>query len=119
MERKPKQPAPAPWLKLPGETAKAYEAFARFRDLRAARSYTAVARIFNCSKQNVARWAGRWKWQERCLAYDRQLDAMHVAELIAKRRAERRAMESRRFRHTIGLQRIALVVGDGLADELR
>ena len=94
----------APWLRLPRESAKAYDAFCRFRDLRDAQSFTSVGRTLNCTKQNVALWATSWKWRERCLGYDRHLDAMHRAEMIA----ERRAMKRRQARLAIDLHGICL-----------
>ncbi len=91
-------------LRLPGESARAYAAFCMFRDLREARSLTLVGRRLGCSKQNIGRWATHWNWKERCLAYDRHLDAIHRAAWIA----ERRAMKRRQMRHVIDMQGIAM-----------
>jgi len=93
-----------PWFVLPGESARAFAAFCMFRDLREARSLVSVARRISCTKQNVFRWARRWNWRERCLAYDRNLDAMHCAKLIA----ERRAMQRRQSRNAIAIHRITI-----------
>src|SRR5213080_2962611 len=75
-----------------------------FRDLRAARSFTLVGQNLGCTKQNIWRWAARWKWRERCLAYDRHLDALHLDELIA----ERRAMKKHQARLAVDIQGICL-----------
>jgi hypothetical protein len=102
--RQKEQLETAPWLKQPGESARAYDAFCRFRDLRADRSLTAVGRILKCSTQNVARCAARWRWKERCLAYDRHLDRIHCEELIA----ERRAMKRRQAHAALDLQEFSM-----------
>jgi hypothetical protein len=60
--------------------------------------------MLNCSKQNIWRWATRWKWNERCVAYDRHWDAIHLQELIA----ERREMKRRQGRFAVDMQGICL-----------
>ena len=59
--------------------------------------------MLSCSQQNVARWAIRWDWADRCRAYDRHLDDLQRAELIE----ERREMRRRQIEIAMELQGIA------------
>lgn len=68
-------PEPEPWVRLPGETAKAYDAFRRFRDAGAQRS---VAH-FGPSAPN---WATKWRWQERVAAWDAEVHRVDDARRL-------------------------------------
>lgn len=68
-----------PWDWLPGETPKAYRAFAIYRNLRTDRSLEAVAQRLHVSKTHVARWSTRFNWVERAIAYD-----VHVAAIASE-----------------------------------
>jgi hypothetical protein len=58
------------WERQAGESAKAYAAFAKYRDLSSARTMAKVAEMSECSAQNIHRWARRWFWTQRCYEYD-------------------------------------------------
>lgn len=58
------------WERTPGETARAYSAFVKFRDLAEKRSFVRVAELLGCTPQNIERWARRWNWLNRCYEYD-------------------------------------------------
>ncbi|MFZ0418416.1 MAG: hypothetical protein WAM04_09930 [Candidatus Sulfotelmatobacter sp.] len=58
------------WERMPRETARAYGAFVRFRDLAEKRSFVRVAELLGCTPQNVERWARRWNWLNRCYEHD-------------------------------------------------
>lgn len=77
------------WEKQKGESRQAFEAFAIYRDMGLARSYTAVAKELQKSLTLMRRWADRWYWERRVDAYDAHVDEQmrkkHEAELIAMR----------------------------------
>jgi hypothetical protein len=58
------------WERQPQETARAYSAFVKYRDLAEKRSFVRVAQQLGCSSQNIERWAHRWAWELRCYEYD-------------------------------------------------
>jgi hypothetical protein len=60
----------APWERLPGESLRAYQGFCTFRTQGADRSCSKVARALSKSRQLIARWALRWRWQDRVAAFD-------------------------------------------------
>src|SRR5205807_2913514 len=97
------QPQAEPWDRLPQETARAFHAFCLFRDQLGRRTLEQVAQMLSCSQQNVARWAIRRDWADRCRAYDRHLDDLQRAELIE----ERREMRRRQIEIAMELQGIA------------
>jgi hypothetical protein len=80
------------WDRLPGETLRAFTAFTLYRDMTDRRTLKLVAERLNpaCSVQNVFRWATRWNWSERTLAYDAYIDARERDELIRGRIEMRR-----------------------------
>jgi len=58
------------WQRWPQESAKAYAAFAKYRDLAERRTMAKVAEMSGCSSQNIERWARRWAWTNRVYAFD-------------------------------------------------
>src|SRR5438477_3605712 len=56
------EPERYPWDRQPGESAKAFDAFVRFRDMGYKRMLRDVALGLHCSGANVRRWAARWFW---------------------------------------------------------
>src|SRR2546428_11218032 len=88
------QPQAELWDRLPQETARAFHAFCLFRDQLGRRTLEKVAQMLSCSQQNVARWAIRWDWADRCRAYDRHLDDLQRAELIEERRGKERGQNA-------------------------
>jgi hypothetical protein len=88
-----------PWERQEGESAKAYKAFATYRDLGPKRSlnaaYTKSRGVKGASKERRAtgtwhRWAIEHHWVARATAYDDHVDAKARAEREAKW-AERQA----------------------------
>lgn len=74
--------AEAPWEQQPNESAKAFEAFAIYRDMGADRSIRAVARRLGKSKTQIEKWSRAHDWVERVRAYDRNLDREARAEAV-------------------------------------
>lgn len=69
------EPARAPWDRREGESARQYEAFRFFRDLGPLRALGDV--LIGPSYATVTRWAVRWDWKARAVAWD---DEVHRAE---------------------------------------
>lgn len=82
------------WEREIGESAKAYYAFALYRDLGPKdRSMLKVAQLYANKKTLISlmkRWSRKWKWVERAQAYDDHLDRLarleSEAELVEMRK---------------------------------
>jgi hypothetical protein len=66
------QPPEYPWERQPGE--RAFEAFARYRDLGPDRSLRRVGRDLGKSRAAIEELSVRWDWVARAFAYDAHLD---------------------------------------------
>jgi hypothetical protein len=86
-----------PWEKQRGESAKAFNAFRIYRDLGPGRAQVKVGRILGESGvptalSQVERWSSRWRWVDRCDAWDREQDRIareeHQAAVADARSAE-------------------------------
>jgi hypothetical protein len=95
---------PQLWQRQPGESAKAYSAFSKYRDLAERRTMAKVAEMSGCSSQNIERWARRWAWTHRVAEYDL------VQEEEWQRQASRDRVAMRRRQIAIGqtLQSVAV-----------
>ena len=69
-----RQEAENPWEQQPGESAKAFEAFAAYRDMGAERSLRKLTQQLHKNLTTIRDWSVKWNWQERVRAYDRELD---------------------------------------------
>ena len=77
--------AEQPWERLPGETAKAYHAFAVYRDQGVMeRSYSKTAAAIERHISGVRTWAKRYWWQKRIDLYDKEMERR---SLIAQEQA--------------------------------
>ena len=77
------------WERLKNETKHAYSAFLLFRDSES-RRLADVAKVFSCSKANIARWSARFRWQQRVFDWDAQQDRLLQAQLARDRSASRK-----------------------------
>lgn len=75
-----------PWERQKGESEKAYEAFAAYRDMGEKRTFAAVAEKLGKSDTLIRRWKVRWNWQERVRAYDNELEREARAKVIKARK---------------------------------
>jgi hypothetical protein len=101
-----------PWEQLPGESSKAYAAFAIYRDLGPRRSLEEASRLYHNktpesatptaggrrreASGQIRRWAGRWDWVARARAWDQELERIkrhQQVEAVAEM-AERHAKEA-------------------------
>jgi hypothetical protein len=78
------------WERQAGESAKAYAAFAKYRDMSAARTMAKVAEMSQCSAQNIHRWARRWFWTQRCYEFDLVEEEKFREQTARDRMAHRR-----------------------------
>jgi hypothetical protein len=92
-----------PWDRQPGESAKAFDAFVRFRDMGPRRMLRDVALGLHCSGANVRRWAARWFWHNRVAAFEEHLDRQTQEEL----RRGRIEMAERQIKAGIAAQDLA------------
>lgn len=64
---------PEPWERQKGESIKAFEAFATYRDMPH-RSIRAVAQKLEKSATLIGRWSSNHEWQKRIAAWDAEQD---------------------------------------------
>jgi hypothetical protein len=92
--RKPRT-GPA-WERLSDESAKAFQAFAAYRDLPVEeRSLSTVSEQLRKSKSLCARWSAQFRWVERAAAWDSHQDERRRTRLAA----EREKMIERQLQH--------------------
>lgn len=81
------------WERQPEETAKAFEAFAIYRDMGNDRSIAKVAEKLGKSEALLHRWSSRYEWVKRAAAWDDEVARQTARELMrdmAKTRARQR-----------------------------
>ena len=93
-----------PWERQKGESEKAFEAFAAYRDMGEKRTFTAVAEKLQKSVSLIRRWKDRWEWTERVRAYDNELEKAARAKAIK----DRKDMTERHIKIAMQLQKKAL-----------
>lgn len=69
-----------PWERQEGESEKAFEAFAAFRDMGEKRTVAAVAEKLSKSRQLLFKWKSAWDWENRVKAYDNDLEKQYHAK---------------------------------------
>ena len=93
-----------PWERQKGESEKAYEAFAAYRDM---------GEKLGKSDTLIRRWKVRWNWQERVRAYDNELEREARKKVVA----DRKAMTERHIGIAMQLQKKALEALSSLSVE--
>lgn len=81
------------WDRVEGESAKAYAAFCKYRDLKPDRRSLNAAYGGGRAPGYWAEWSSQFRWVERAAAYDAHLDELRRSE----RERRLRALEERRF----------------------
>lgn len=95
--------APQVWDQIKGENARQFAAFALYRDLGPTRSKKLVAEESGYSRARLEDIASKYRWNERALAYDRELDRMRQAAT----KLETFNMASRQARLGLKMQTLA------------
>lgn len=93
-----------PWERQKGESEKAFEAFAIYRDMGQERTIAAVVERLKKSRSLIDRWKDRWEWKERVRAYDNELEKAARAKAIK----DRKTMTDRHIGIAMQLQKKAL-----------
>jgi hypothetical protein len=86
------------WERQGGESAKAFEGFAAYRDLGPARSLAAVGQALGKTKAACEPWSSRWGWVERAAAWDDHADRLDRERDLAERHAAIRKMNDEHAR---------------------
>lgn len=63
-----------PWERQEGESTRAFEAFAKYRDMGASRNIRQVAQELSKSATTIAKWSGTWDWVYRVGKWDEEQD---------------------------------------------
>jgi len=93
-----------PWERQKGESEKAFEAFAVYRDMGEKRTFTAVAEKLQKSGSLIRRWKDRWGWIERVREYDNGLEKEARTQTVKARKE----MTDRHIKISMQLQKKAL-----------
>ena len=100
---------PEPWERQKGETAKAFEAFAVYRDMPH-RSIRDVARQLGKSATLISRWSSLHGWQKRVAAWDAEQDRIareaQINEIKKMRKRHADLANAMLVKATKALQRI-------------
>ena len=65
---------PEPWERQKGETPRAYEAFAVYRDMGPGRSQVKVGQKLSKNTATIAGWSTKYDWVKRVAAWDAEQD---------------------------------------------
>lgn len=110
---KRQEPDIAPWEQQPEESAKAFEAFAAYRDMGAERSLRKLTQRLHKNLTTIRDWSVKWNWQERVRAYDRDLDKKAREQAVK----DVRSMTNRHIRIAMKLQERAVKALEDLPAE--
>ena len=81
------EPATEPWERQAGESVKAFEAFAIYRDMGVERSLRKVAQRLNKSVTQIAEWSSNKNWVERVAAWDAEQEQTKAIKAMRNRHA--------------------------------
>lgn len=84
---------PEPWERQKGETSRAYEAFAAYRDLGPNRSQSKTSKKLGKNSRTIADWSTKYDWVKRAAAWDAEQDRL-------ARQAQIDEIKKMRKRHT-------------------
>ena len=107
------------WERLPGESAKAYEAFCKYRDMPPGeRSLREVAQRLGKSETLISRWSSKYRWVARVQAWDGEVDrkAREAHLRTVKEMRERHARLAVAFQQKVA-QRIQMIDPDELTPQ--
>ena len=81
---------PELWERQPKESAQAFEAFAKYRDMGVNRSLRKVVQAVNKSLTTIGEWSTKNEWVKRAAAWDAEQDRIARNELAAEMAATRK-----------------------------
>jgi hypothetical protein len=96
------------WERQPGETDKAFNGFATFRDLGPARSLADAGRALGVSKVACEQWSVKWGWVERAGSWDDEADRNQRERDLIERQEIRAKMLAGHARGGAALHEIGL-----------
>lgn len=91
------------WERQRGESQKAFEAFAIYRDMGPTRSLLKVTQKLTKSETLIKRWSSKWNWVDRIQLYDAEMDRQQLLQQEEERKqmAERHAKQALLFQNKI------------------
>jgi hypothetical protein len=95
------------WEPQPGESAKAFQALAGYRDMGARRSLRLVARQLHKSESLMKRWSVAQAWQERVLAWDSAQAQLASEAATEQFQLKAKEIRGRQLRDGQDLQRLS------------
>lgn len=105
----------SPWDRQGSESATAYFAFAFYRDASEDRQLKATADATGHGYSQIRKWAARWNWAERTLAFDHYMQRL---DLVERRRANQEARRRHARLANQALEKIAERLQTMSADDL-
>lgn len=112
-----------PWTKREDETARAFEAFRRYRDMGAARSQRKVHDQLYGEDQNcmstIERWSTEYDWSDRVDAWDRHEDEQRRLERKKAREEARGVLVDAAKKLAEQLKRLALGLDDANPQQVK
>ncbi len=107
-----KEPEPLFYERQPGETARAYQAFAHYRDSGATRSLRRTRQDLDASWTTLSEWSSKHLWVSRAEAYDAEQDRRRRIEREEAAEAARdRAIKGAQLVQSIALKGLQQVIG--------
>lgn len=83
------EPKIEPWERQEGETAKAFEAFCKYRDMGPDRSLRKVVQALNKNLTTIAEWSGKYDWVKRVASWDAEQDRIARQQQLKEIKAMR------------------------------
>jgi len=93
---------PRLWERQIGETEAAWQAFKTYRDSEK-RTVEGVCKTLSKSRPLISRWKAKWYWEERCRAFDNDIQKEAFKDAVR----ERRKMNERHINLSMRLQNAA------------
>ena len=81
--------APEPWERQPEETARAFEAFAIYRDMGPDRSLRKVVQTLDKNLTTIGDWSTKYEWVKRVAAWDAEQDRIARVQQLKEIKAMR------------------------------
>lgn len=80
---------PEPWERQPEETARAFEAFAIYRDMGPDRSLRKVVQTLDKNLTTIGDWSTKYEWVKRVAAWDAEQDRIARVQQLKEIKAMR------------------------------